>query len=128
VCLELSAGTEETQNPQDVSLIARKALSAVARVHGRFGLGAAARLLRGADDARLKRAGLDRTTTFGILGEHPDDWLQRLLRRLVTAGWVANARRGSCCRTTASISLRALRRSPRLQAGSRTAPRLNSKT
>jgi ATP-dependent DNA helicase RecQ len=88
VCLELSAGTEETQNPQDVSLIARKALSAVARVHGRFGLGAAARLLRGADDARLKRAGLDRTTTFGILGEHPDDWLQRLLRRLVTAGWV----------------------------------------
>jgi ATP-dependent DNA helicase RecQ len=88
VCLELTECAEEAQDPEAVALIARKALSAVARIHDRFGLGAAVQLLRGADDERLTRARLDRTPTFGILREYPQDWLQRLMRRLVTAGWV----------------------------------------
>jgi len=33
------------------------------------------------------RAGLDRTPTHGTLSEHPEEWLLRLLRRCVTAGW-----------------------------------------
>ena len=66
----------------------RKALSAVARVHRRFGLQAAVHLLRGEADPRLERAGLDRTPTFGALREHAEPWLQRVLRRCVTAGWV----------------------------------------
>jgi ATP-dependent DNA helicase RecQ len=70
-----------------VSTTVRKALSAVARIHGRFGLGAASKLLRGCEDPRLARAGLDRTRTHGTLSEHPEDWLLRLLRRCVTAGW-----------------------------------------
>jgi len=70
------------------TLIVRKALSGVARVHGRFGLGAAVALLRGQADPRLAREGLDRTSTFGVLEEFGDDWLTRLLRRCVTAGWV----------------------------------------
>jgi ATP-dependent DNA helicase RecQ len=68
--------------------IVRKALSAVGRVSGRFGMGAAVSLLRGAQDPRLTRSGLDRTSTFGVLAEHPDEWLMRLLQRCVTAGWV----------------------------------------
>ena len=68
--------------------IVRKALSAVARVHGRFGLKAAIHLLRGKDDERLARSGLDRSSTFGILAERSDEWLMRLFHRLVTAGWV----------------------------------------
>jgi ATP-dependent DNA helicase RecQ len=60
----------------------------VARIHGRFGLAAAAKLLRGAEDPRLRRSHLDLTPTFGVLAEHSDDWLQRLLRRCVVAGWV----------------------------------------
>ena len=66
----------------------RKALSAVARVNGRFGLQLAAKLLRGDADERLSRTRLDQTSTFGCLREHPFDWLQRLLRRCITAGWV----------------------------------------
>ena len=72
----------------EVALVVRKALSAVARIHGRFGLQAAAKLLRGADDPRLASAGLHHTPTFGALREHPEVWLTRLLRRCVTAGWV----------------------------------------
>jgi ATP-dependent DNA helicase RecQ len=89
VCERLQAtdGIEEA-GEEEVTLLVRKALSAVARVEGRFGLGAAVALLRGAADERLARSGLDRTPTFGILAEQDVDWLQRLLRRCVTAGWV----------------------------------------
>ncbi|MEZ4452240.1 MAG: ATP-dependent DNA helicase RecQ [Nannocystaceae bacterium] len=84
VSLEDDAGVDEAE----VTLIVRKALSAVARVHGRFGIQAAANLLHGAVDPRLQRSGLDRTPTFGVLREHPQPWLMRLLRRCVSAGWV----------------------------------------
>ena len=68
--------------------IVRKALSAVGRVSGRFGMGAAVSLLRGSQDPRLTRSGLDGTSTFGVLAEHSEEWLMRLLQRCVTAGWI----------------------------------------
>src|SRR6185503_6491864 len=86
-CDVCQALREETP-PEEVTLIVRKALSGVARVHRRFGLQAAVQLLRGQPDPRLERAGLDRTSTFGCLKEQPESWLLRLLRRCVTAGWV----------------------------------------
>ncbi|MCB0220626.1 MAG: ATP-dependent DNA helicase RecQ, partial [Chrysiogenetes bacterium] len=76
------------QDAEEVSLLVRKALSGVARVQHKFGLNAAAKLVRGAKDERLQRAGLDQLSTYGILKEHSEDWLTRLLRRCVTAGWV----------------------------------------
>src|SRR5215470_17377112 len=93
VCVRLAAAPEapgggDVADAEAVTLVVRKALSAVARIEGRFGLGAAVALLLGAEDDRLRRAGLDRTPTFGILAAEDADWLQRLLRRCVTAGWV----------------------------------------
>jgi ATP-dependent DNA helicase RecQ len=85
---DVCAALEETTTGEAVTLVVRKALSAVARVHRRFGLQAAVRLLRGEADPRLERSGLDRTPTFGSLREHPEPWLMRVLRRCVTAGWV----------------------------------------
>jgi ATP-dependent DNA helicase RecQ len=87
VCRRLAEPGEEG-DPEATALLVRKALSAVARVSGRFGLGAAVSLLRGVEDPRLVRAGLHETRTFGILREKSDDWLLRLLRRCVTPGWV----------------------------------------
>ena len=85
VCLALGA---DAQDAVETTLLVRKALSGVARIHGRFGLTAAAKLLVGASDARLEGEGLHRTRTFGALKEHKEVWLMRLLRRCVTAGWV----------------------------------------
>jgi ATP-dependent DNA helicase RecQ len=87
VCEALAEGDGE-QDPEATSLIVRKALSGVARVHARFGLTAAVQLLRGVADPRLVRAELDVTKTFGVLREHAEAWLLKLLRRCVTAGWV----------------------------------------
>jgi ATP-dependent DNA helicase RecQ len=82
-----AAGTDAASQ-EEITLLVRKALSGVARIHGRFGLGAAVALLRGQDDARLRGAGLEQTTTWGILADRPEIWLTKLLRRCVTAGWV----------------------------------------
>ena len=78
----------EDPNAEDVTLVVRKALSAVARVHRKFGLQLAVKLLRGEEDPRMARDGLERTPTFGALRQHSERWLLRLLRRCVTAGWV----------------------------------------
>ena len=80
----------EFNDPDDaeVATLVRKSLSGVARVHGRFGLGAAARLLVGKSDPRLARLGVEATSTFGVLAEHSLDYVVKVLRRCVTAGWV----------------------------------------
>ena len=89
VCERLNRGEHpEAADPEETSLIVRKALSGVARVHDRFGLAAAVALLKGKDDERLRRDGLERVSTFGILQQYSDDWITRVLRRCVTAGWI----------------------------------------
>ncbi|HVQ75794.1 MAG TPA: ATP-dependent DNA helicase RecQ, partial [Candidatus Binatia bacterium] len=88
VCRALAA-PEAVAAPEAATLIVRKALSGVARVHGRFGLQMAVKLVHGDSDPRLEAAGLTRVPTFGNLREHPDTWLVRLLRRCVSAGWVS---------------------------------------
>jgi len=88
-CDVCTAIGEDSAAAEEVTLVVRKALSAVARVHGKFGLTLAAKLLHGDTDPRLERSGLTAVTTFGILADKPQPWLVSLLRRCVTAGWVA---------------------------------------
>ena len=85
-CLALNE--ESGASNEEVTLVVRKALSGVARVHGRFGLMAAVQLLRGAKDPRLQRTGLANSKTFGVLAELSEAFLLALLRRCVSAGWV----------------------------------------
>ena len=72
----------------ETAIVVRKALSAVARTHRRFGLQAAVKLLAGVSDPRLERSGLTSTQTFGTLAGKSEEWLLALLRRCVTAGWI----------------------------------------
>ena len=71
----------ESVDAETVTLIVRKALSGAARVHGRFGLQTAVKLVHGDADPRLERAGLTRVPTFGNLREHA----RRVARRAVSA-------------------------------------------
>jgi ATP-dependent DNA helicase RecQ len=88
VCQGLQAD-QDAGDQERVTLIVRKALSGVARVHERFGLQTAVRLIHGEADERIERAGLTRVPTFGNLKEHSAPWLLALLRRCVSAGWVS---------------------------------------
>jgi len=78
----------EPADGADATLVVRKALSGVARVHNRFGMNVAAKLLKGVEDERLEWSGLRNVPTFGALSDRKEEWIVRLLRRCVTAGWV----------------------------------------
>jgi ATP-dependent DNA helicase RecQ len=88
ICQGLQAD-QDVGDQERVTLIVRKALSGVARVHERFGLQTVVKLIHGEPDERIERAGLTRLPTFGNLKEHAAPWLLALLRRCVSAGWVS---------------------------------------
>lgn len=88
VCAALGDGEESEFDEEQSTLIVRKALSGVARIHRTYGLSAAAKLLAGIADDRLQRGGLDRVKTFGALADYGEDWIKKLLHRCVAAGWV----------------------------------------
>jgi ATP-dependent DNA helicase RecQ len=87
---DVCTALEEPQeiDEEEAAIVVRKALSAIARVHRRFGLQAAVKLLSGTADPRLERSGLTETKTYGALAARSEDWLLSLLRRCVAAGWV----------------------------------------
>ena len=59
---------EEEIDPNEVGTVVRKALCAVARLHGLFGLQAVAKLLHGTQDKKLVRAGFKETRSWGSSG------------------------------------------------------------
>jgi len=89
VCLSIEQNDDH--DDEQAAVVVRKALSAVARIHGRFGLQAAVKLLAGKADERLSRLGLDQVRTFGALAAFSEERLVALLRRCVTAGFVGFA-------------------------------------
>ncbi len=90
VC-DFCTGRQDEASPlgdEERTLVVRKALSGVARVDGRFGLRAVVSLLHGDPEPRFERLGLTQVPTYGVLADEDPKWLQRLLLRCVTAGWV----------------------------------------
>ena len=87
VCQRL--GDADAAGEADATLLARQLLSGAARVHRRYGLKQAVRLLHGDAEERLERDGLARTATFGLLRQRSPEWITRALGRCVTAGWVS---------------------------------------
>jgi ATP-dependent DNA helicase RecQ len=86
VCRQLSDEGEE--NGEHVEEIARAVLSAAALVDWRLGFKVTVKLLRGEPDDRLSRYGLSGNRVFGALAKYPEVWVNLLLQRCVSAGWV----------------------------------------
>lgn len=88
VCVELDQRGADTETREEATRVARIALSAVARARQRGGMTAIAEMLRGARTERTLRFGFTELSTFGLLQEHPQDWVMSVLRGLLAAGWV----------------------------------------
>ena len=69
-------------------LIVRKALAGVARTHERYGRGRVADMLAGSSSAAIKKSGLDRLSTFGLLAEQGRAFTLELLDCLEEAGLI----------------------------------------
>ncbi len=72
----------------DEHLVARKILSCIARMEGKFGKGMVAGVLRGAQSKNIIANGLDRLSTYGLLREYSQDDLTRFINALIVAGCV----------------------------------------
>jgi len=80
--------TDDTE-ATDVTLEAQKAFSCVARMRQRFGVTITAKVLRGANDAKVRQFAFDRLPTFGALKEYKEKDLVNLLNVLVAEGYLA---------------------------------------
>jgi ATP-dependent DNA helicase RecQ len=72
----------------DEHLAARKILSCIARMEGKFGKGMVASVLRGAKAKNVVANELDRLSTYGLLREYSQDDLTRFINALIVAGCV----------------------------------------
>jgi ATP-dependent DNA helicase RecQ len=86
VCRRLADGSDE--DPGRTAEIVNATLTAAATVDQRLGFKAAVKLLRGEKDERLERYGLTGSRAFGTLSAHPEAWVNLLLQRCISAGWV----------------------------------------
>lgn len=69
-------------------LAARKILSCVARMEGRFGKTLVAGVLRGSQAKNILANGLDRLSTYGLLRQYSQDELTQFINALIVAGCV----------------------------------------
>lgn len=72
----------------DGLLDAQKALSVVARVGQRFGLGYVVEVLRGANNQRIREYGHDKLTVYGIGKEHSNEHWTSVVRQLIHLGLI----------------------------------------
>jgi ATP-dependent DNA helicase RecQ len=72
--------------PVEVVTLVRQILSAVARLHGKFGIGVVAEVLAGSQSERTMRWGFDRLTVFGLLRAHSSKRIVSMLHRMMEAG------------------------------------------
>jgi ATP-dependent DNA helicase RecQ len=72
--------------PDEVILLVRQLLSAVARTKGKFGVGAVAEVLAGVASERTARWQLDQLSVFGLLKKYPVKKIVAMLHRLMESG------------------------------------------
>jgi ATP-dependent DNA helicase RecQ len=70
----------------EVILLVRKMLSAIARLHAKFGVGAVAEVLAGSSNEKTQRWGFDQLSVFGLLRERSIKQIIAMLHRLMEAG------------------------------------------
>jgi ATP-dependent DNA helicase RecQ len=70
----------------EVTMLVRQLLSAVARLRGRFGVGVVAEVLAGVDNDKAQRWGFHELSVFGLLRAHSVKRIIAMLHRLIEGG------------------------------------------
>ncbi|QOV90359.1 RecQ family ATP-dependent DNA helicase [Humisphaera borealis] len=93
ICLgheQLAAAHADTDGeiviPDELVLLVRKILSAIARMNGKFGVGMVAEVLKGEESEKLARWGLQNLSVFGLLRELPTKRIMAMIYRVIDVG------------------------------------------
>lgn len=87
VCGKCSNCLDQSEK-QDLTEEARKALSCVGRLKGRFGVTMASKVLKGSREKRILEFGFDRLSTYGLLRNWPEKEITDWLYWLVAEGYM----------------------------------------
>jgi ATP-dependent DNA helicase RecQ len=85
VCLD------EIEGVEDVTVLAQKIISCVARVEQRFGVGHVVDVLRGAKTERMRQFRHEQLSTFGLLADTDKDVIKRRVYELLDQGLLARS-------------------------------------
>jgi ATP-dependent DNA helicase RecQ len=72
--------------PDETVTLIRQLLSAIARMRGKFGVGAVAEVLTGAENERIRKWGLDQLSVYGLLRAHTVKRVIAMIHRLLESG------------------------------------------
>ncbi len=72
--------------PDETILLIRQLLSAIARMRAKFGVGAVAEVLTGADNERVRKWGLEQLSVYGLLRTHTIKRVIAMIHRLLESG------------------------------------------
>jgi len=83
---ELHETAQAVVIPDEVTILVRQLLSAIARLRGNFGVGLVAEVLTGAKNERTQRWGFEQLSVHGILRAHSSKRVIAMLHRIMEAG------------------------------------------
>ncbi len=72
----------------DITVEAQKIFSCIARMRQRFGVTVTAKVLRGANDSKIRQLGFDRLSTYGALKQYKEKEILDLLNVLIADGYI----------------------------------------
>ncbi|MDQ3440544.1 MAG: ATP-dependent DNA helicase [Planctomycetota bacterium] len=72
--------------PDETITLIRQLLSAIARMRGKFGVGAVAEVLTGAENDRVRKWGLEQLSVYGLLRTHTIKRVIAMIHRLLESG------------------------------------------
>jgi ATP-dependent DNA helicase RecQ len=81
-----AAGAGAAVLPDEVVILVRQLLSAIARLRGRFGVGVVAEVLAGTGGEKAQRWGFEQLSVYGLLRAHSVKRIVAMLHRLMEAG------------------------------------------
>ena len=84
--LDLAEGAVAPILSDEAILLVRQLLSAIARLHGKFGVGVVAEVLAGSQNEKTQRWGFDQLSVFGLLRSQSIKRIIAMLHRLMEAG------------------------------------------
>ncbi len=82
------ANCTDTRERKDVTEDARLIFACVSEMRQRFGVTLTAKVLRGANDAKIRQFNFDRLRTYGLMRQMPEKQLVQLIHALVADGYL----------------------------------------
>jgi ATP-dependent DNA helicase RecQ len=75
-------------DPDQTTDVIRKILSGIARAKGRYGKSIVAAMLTGSESKAMRRGGLNKLSTYGLLDKFTQNEVAQIIELLIAVGWV----------------------------------------